>query len=66
MDWQQQLNEVVQSSSLLPTFEQWLDATGYCEYVRNIRAGSINVQATAMSALFDYYQSEMRRRFKPS
>ncbi len=66
MDWQQQLNEVVQSSSLLPTFEQWLDATGYREYVHKIRAGSINVQATAMSALFDYYQSEMRGRFKPS
>jgi hypothetical protein len=62
MDWQRELQKIVQSSSLVPTFDQWLDATGYREYARRICAGSINVQATAMSALYDYYQGEMKRR----
>jgi hypothetical protein len=63
VSWQRELSEIIQSSSLIPTFEQWLDATGYCEYVRALRAGNVNKQATAMNALYDYYQSEMRARF---
>jgi hypothetical protein len=62
MDWQRELIEIVQSLSLVPTFEQWLDATGYREHARRIHYGSVNLQATAMSALYDYYQTEMKRR----
>ena len=62
MDWQDELDEIVRSRSLIPTFEQWLDATGYREYVRSICTGSVNLQATAMNALYEYYQAEMRKR----
>jgi hypothetical protein len=62
MDWQCELLKIVESSSLVPTFDQWLDATGYREYARHICSGPINLQATAMSALYDYYQTEMKRR----
>ena len=62
MDWKQQMHEIVESSSLVPTFEQWLDATGYREYARALCTGNINMQATGMNALYDYYQTEMRKR----
>lgn len=62
MDWQQELHQIVESRSLIPTFQEWLDTTGYSEYARGICAGSINVQATAMNALYEYYQREMRKR----
>jgi hypothetical protein len=62
MDWQRELLKIVQTTSLVPTFDQWLDATGYREDARRICSGPINLQATAMSALYDYYQTEMKRR----
>ena len=62
MDWQQELRQIVQTESLAPSFEQWLGATGYREYARGICTGSINLQATAMNALYEYYQAEMRKR----
>ncbi len=63
MDWQHELVEIVQSSTLTPTFDQWLDATGYREeYARHICSGPVNLQATAMNALYDYYEAEMKRR----
>ncbi len=62
MDWKQQLREITKSETLVPTFEQWLDATGYRDYARGIGAGSVNLQAHAMNALFDYYQSEIQKR----
>lgn len=63
MEWQRELHKIVESNSLVPTFEQWLDATGYREYARSIYAGNINLQATAMNSLYDYYQTEMGKRF---
>jgi hypothetical protein len=64
MDWQRELHQIVKSSSLVPTFEQWLDATGYAELARAVLSGNVNLQSTAMNALYDYYQSEMRRHRK--
>jgi hypothetical protein len=63
MDWKRELGAIVQSNSLVPTFEQWLDATGNSDYARNICACNINLQAIAMRSLYDYYECEMRRRF---
>jgi hypothetical protein len=62
-DWQHELKGIVQSSSLIPSFEEWLDATGYRAYACAIYAGNVNLQATAMRSLYDYYQTEMRARF---
>jgi hypothetical protein len=62
VDWEQELTEIIQATSLIPTFEQWLDATGYREYARAAFTGNVNMQATAMNALYDYYQTEMRKR----
>jgi hypothetical protein len=62
MGWHEELQRIVQSQSLVPSFEEWLDATGYRRYARSAGTGSINIQATAMNALYDYYQAEMRRR----
>ncbi len=62
MDWEYELHQIVQSNSLMPTFDEWLDATGYRKYALDLRSGSINLQATGMSALYDYYQNEMKRR----
>jgi hypothetical protein len=64
MDWQRQLSEISEKQSLVPTFDQWLDATGYREYERCISAGNVNMQAMAMRSLYDYYESEMRKRFR--
>lgn len=63
MEWELELEAVVRSNSLKPSFGQWLEATGYSEYARNVFAGSINLQATAITSLYDYYETEMRRRF---
>jgi hypothetical protein len=62
-NWQAQLLAIVQSTSLIPTFNEWLEATGYREYERSALSGNINLQATAIVALYDYYQIEMQRRF---
>lgn len=64
MDWERELDQIVLSNSLMPSFEQWLDATGYREYARNIFACNVNLQATAMRSLYDYYEAEMRKRFR--
>jgi len=63
MAWQRELHEIVESNFLVPTFEQWLDATGYRKYASCIYAGNINLRATAMMSLYDYYRTEMRKRF---
>lgn len=63
MEWERQLEAVVESNSLRPTFAQWLEATGYDEYARNIFGGNVNLQATGFASLYDYYEAEMRRRF---
>ena len=63
MDWQQELRGIVHGSTLIPTFDEWLDATGYRQYARSAYTGNVNLQATAMNALYDYYQAEMRKRF---
>lgn len=62
MNWQEQLREIAQSTSLVPSFDEWLDATGHRIYVQHVGAGPINVQATALHALYDYYETEMKRR----
>ena len=64
MDWERDLKKIILSNSLMPSFEQWLAATGYNEYARNIFAGNVNLQATAMQSLYDYYQTEMRKRLR--
>ncbi|MBV8374475.1 MAG: hypothetical protein JO302_03100 [Candidatus Eremiobacteraeota bacterium] len=64
MDWERELEAIIRSSSLKPSFEQWLEATGYSDYARNISTCNINVQATAMRSLYDYYETEMRKRLR--
>lgn len=62
MNWQEQLREIAESTSLTPSFDEWLDATGHRGYLQRIAAGSINVQATALNALYDYYKTEIALR----
>ncbi len=62
MSWHDELRDIIESNSLVPSFDQWLDATGYRDYVSRIRSGPVNLQATGMNALYDYYQNEMKRR----
>jgi hypothetical protein len=63
MGWEQELEQIVQAGTLVPTFEEWLAATGNSTFARAALTGNVYMQARAMNALYEYYQSEMRKRF---
>jgi hypothetical protein len=63
MSWERELQEIVKSSSLVPTFEQWLEVTGNSTFARAAMTGNVYLQARAMNTLYEYYQAEIRKRF---
>jgi hypothetical protein len=63
MNWEQELQDIVSSNSLEPTFEQWLEITGNSVFARAAMTGNVYLQARAMNTLREYYETEMRKRF---
>ena len=62
MNWQDQLQQIIHEQLPTPTFEHWLDTSGYRLEADRIRLiPSPEMQARAMMTLYEYYQSHIRR-----
>jgi hypothetical protein len=64
MGWEQELKKIAETSTLVPTFDEWLVATGNSTFARAALTGNVYLQARAINALYEYYQSEMRKRLR--
>ncbi|HVA33868.1 MAG TPA: hypothetical protein VNG31_06945 [Candidatus Baltobacteraceae bacterium] len=63
MKHEQRLVAAVSDGSLLPTFEQWVESSGYRSLVDRIRArATLTGQVYAMRSLYDWYKRELLER----
>ncbi|MBV8489191.1 MAG: hypothetical protein JO199_01585 [Candidatus Eremiobacteraeota bacterium] len=63
MDFENRLIRIVSDGKALPTFEQWLDASGYRRLADRIcLQGTLRGKLMAMRSLYGYYKADLRNK----